>query len=179
MRLFIAIDLPNDVKDMLVRLRADIPGATWVRREGYHLTLKFLGDGIEPARVDGIAAALAAIDAAPFEFTLRGVGRFPPKGSARVLWVGVSAPPALPALQREVERAMASAGFLPEDRAFSAHITLARLKSDARREVEAFLERHRAFQIGAVAAVRFHLIESTLTPQGANYQHRASFDLKT
>jgi 2'-5' RNA ligase len=178
MRLFIAIDLPDEVKDALTRLRADISGAAWVRRDGYHLTLKFLGDGIDSSRLQEITATLAAIDAAPFEFTLRGVGRFPPRGSARVLWVGVSAPPALATLQQHVESAMASVGFPPEARAFSAHITLARLKSDQRREVEAFLERHRAFQIGAIPAARFHLVESTLTPQGASYQHRARFDLK-
>ena len=176
MRLFMAIELPDDLKDRLVGLKTAITAANWVKREGYHLTLSFLGE-VEAARVPAITAALTNVQSPPFMVTLGGVGRFPPRGSARVLWVGIDHQPALMTLQQQVERALVPLGFPPEDRLFSAHITLARLKSDARREVEAFLEQHRAFRADPFPVSAFYLIESTLTPQGAHYRPAASFPL--
>ncbi|MBN8638079.1 MAG: RNA 2',3'-cyclic phosphodiesterase [Anaerolineae bacterium] len=177
MRLFIALELPDDLKDRLAGLKTPIPAANWVKRDGYHLTLSFLGE-VEPARVPALTAALSSIQSPSFSVTLRGAGRFPPKGSARVLWIGTEAQPALRALQKQVEQALVSLGFPPEDRPFSAHITLARLKSDARREVEAFLEQHRDWRADPFPVSAFHLIESTLTPQGAHYRIEQSFALK-
>lgn len=176
MRLFIAIELPDDLKDRLVRLKTPIPAANWVKRDGYHLTLSFLGE-VESARVPALTTALSSIQAPPFSVTLRGTGRFPPKGAARVLWIGLEAQPALMTLHQQVERALVPLGFPPENRPFSAHITLARLKSDARREVEAFLDQHRAFHADPFPVSAFHLIESTLTPQGAHYRIEQSFPL--
>src|SRR5512134_3292703 len=77
-RLFIAIELPDSVKDQLLKLRADIPGAAWVKRQGYHLTLRFLGDGIEAPKLESIKGALAAVTESPFTMQLQDVGRFPP-----------------------------------------------------------------------------------------------------
>lgn len=176
-RLFVAIELPDDVKQQLTRLRGDIPGATWVKPHAYHLTLRFLGDQIEAARVPAIVSALEAVQATPFDLVLQGVGRFPPKGSARVLWVGLNAPPALMSLHRAVESALDTVGFPPESRPFSAHITLARLKQDARQQVDAFLSQYRQFRTEPIAVSSFHLIESTLTPQGPKYRHEATFNL--
>ncbi len=178
-RLFVAIELPDEVKQRLTRLRADIPGATWVKPGAYHLTLRFLGDQIEAARVPAIVDALGMVQAAPFDLVLQGVGRFPPKGSARVLWVGTGEQPALVNLHRAVESALETVGFPPESRPFSAHITLARLKQDARQQVDAFLNQQRRFRSEPIAVSSFHLIESTLTPQGPQYRHEATFDLRS
>jgi len=176
MRLFIALELPDDLQDRLVGLKTAVPAANWVKRGGYHLTLSFLGE-VDAARVTAITTTLEHIQAPSFTVTLGGVGRFPPRGSARVLWVGIDHQPALLALQQQVERALVPLGFPPDDRPFSAHITLARLKSDARREVEAFLEQHHDFRADPFPVSAFHLIESTLTPQGAQYRHVAIFPL--
>ncbi len=179
-RLFIAIELPEPVKNALAGLRAEIPDATWVKPHAYHLTLRFLGDDIDQAGLSRIQTALSAVRAEPFEFWLDGVGRFPisPKTWARVLWAGVQAPPALGQLQQMVERAAAASGWPPVRQTFHAHITLARLRS-ARggAQIAAFLEDNRNFRAGPVAAEAFHLIASTLSPQGPTYAIQSSYRL--
>lgn len=87
MRLFIAIELPDELKDRLAGLKTVIPAANWVKRAGYHLTLSFLGE-VDSDRVPALTAALSSIQSPSFSVTLRGAGRFPPKvrvccGSAR------------------------------------------------------------------------------------------------
>lgn len=180
MRLFVAVELSEDVKQELVALKADIPGATWVKPAAMHLTLRFLGDDIDPVRLTPLITALAAVKAAPFTLALRGTGRFPPgsRRPARVLWVGIAEQPALAALHKAIEQAVAAVGFPPEDRDFSPHITLARLKSDgASPQVARFLEKHGAFRAAPFTAAEFHLFSSRLTPQGPHYRHEASFPL--
>ena len=179
-RLFIAIELPEAVKNALAGLRAEIPDATWVKPHAYHLTLRFLGDGIDQEGLSRIQTALSAVRAEPFEFWLNGVGRFPlnSKTWARVLWAGVQAPPALGQLQRMVERAAVASGWPPDKQSFHAHITLARLRS-ARGEAQiaAFLDDNRSFRAGPAAAEAFHLIASTLSPQGPTYAIQSSYSL--
>ena len=180
MRLFVALDLPDAVKRDLAAWKTPIAGATWVRPESFHLTLKFLGDQVAPERVPAIREALAGVRIAPFAFRLAGVGRFPPseKKAARVLWVGVDAPPALAEGFAQVERAMIALGFAPESHAFHPHITLARLKTPKTTpEVAAFLRDHAAWSSPPIAVDRFTLYESTLTPQGAHYRRDAEFAL--
>lgn len=179
-RLFIAIELPEPVKNALAGLRAEIPDATWVKPHAYHLTLRFLGDSIDQAGLSRIQTALSAVRAEPFEFWLSGVGRFPisPKTWARVLWVGVQAPPALGDLQRMVERAVTGCGWPPDQQKFHAHITLARLRSArGQAQIAAFLAGNRSFRAGPVAAESFHLIASTLSPQGPTYAIQSSYPL--
>lgn len=180
MRLFVAIDLPDALKAQVAGLKTSLPGANWPRRETYHLTLRFLGDDIAESRVADIQTALAAVRESAFEVTLQGVGRFPPnsKRPARVLWVGIAPNPPLNRLQQAVEHAVTSAGFPPDDRPFSGHITLARLKSTRPEpRVAAFLARYADFRAPPFPAADFHLFSSTLTPQGAHYTRLASFPL--
>ena len=172
-RLFVAVELPPAVRADLGALRADIPGARWVKPEQMHLTLRFIGADVPDDRVKPIQDALATVTGAAFSLTVRGVGRFPPgdRKPPRVLWVGLDKAPALFALQRGVESALATAGFEPEDRPFSAHITLARV--NARQPVpqaDRWLRAHADFVAGPFAVDQFVLIQSTLTPQGSRYQ---------
>jgi 2'-5' RNA ligase len=177
MRLFVAVELPADVKDALSALETSIPGATWVRPAALHLTLRFLGDNLDPIRLTPIKTALASVKAAPFPLTLRGVGRFPPgKRPARVLWVGIDEQPALLTLQASVERALSAVGFEPEDRPFSPHITLARLKGEG--SVEGFIEKHSGFRAETFTVSEFVLMSSVLTPHGPNYRREAQFPLR-
>ncbi len=179
-RLFVAVDLPETVKDQLAKLRADIRGASWAKPTGYHLTLRFLGDGIDAARLEALRGALAAVPGEPFSLALRGVGRFPPTSAkaARVLWVGVAAPPALQSLYQQVERAVGEVGFAPEARDFHPHITLARLKpSKPDPVVDRFLEQYLGFSVPEIAVTAFYLFSSDLTPQGAIYQRQAAYSL--
>lgn len=180
LRLFVALDLPDAVKTTLAALRTDITGASWVKPETMHLTLKFLGDGIEESRVPQLTAALNTVQSAPFALALRGVGRFPPESRqpARILWARLDAPPALPALASAVERALEPLGFPPEQRAFAPHLTLARLKLAAGDlAAEQFLSQHAGLRSEPFRVTAFHLYASLLSPQGATYQRLASFPL--
>ena len=181
MRLFVAVDLPEPIKDQIETLRAVIPGATWVKRQAYHLTLRFLGDDIAETHLDAIRAALAGVHAPPFEMALRGVGRFPAPGRrpARVLWVGVHAPDALQTLYRGVAAALNPIGFPADGQPFSAHITLARLRQpNVEREVERFLTQHAGLASLPFPISEFTLYSSQLTPQGSIYTVQAAFPLR-
>ncbi len=178
MRLFAAIDLPDAVKDQLDMLPTRIPSARWVVRQQMHLTLFFLG---ETDRLHDIKNALSRVVAPPFELTLTGVGRFPKrqKQPPRVLWAGIAAEPALGPLHAQVTTALTGIGFEPEDRPFSPHITLARLKTrEPLPEVDAFLKAHRAFRVPSIPITEFVLFSSVLSPQGARYAREAVFSLK-
>ena len=179
MRLFVAIDLPDTVKDRLTALQTDIPTARWVNRNQMHLTLFFIGD---TDQIGTIKTALADVQTKAFPLTLAGVGRFPKRRREppRVLWVGVNAEPALQDLHRQVTAALVSVGFKPEARPFSAHITLARLKTrDPLDQVDQFLDDHRALQIPPFSVSEFVLFSSILSPQGARYRREAVFSLTT
>lgn len=183
MRLFIAVDLPASLRDGLAalqaRLRPDCAGWRWVRPEGIHLTLRFLGE-VEAQRDSACRSAWreAVRPLPPFSFALEGIGRFPPAGLPRVLWVGVSESGPGGVLQRlagRLERAARECGFPPERRRFSPHLTLARAARGRRPEWPGRAE----CRIGERVEVdRVLLFLSELHPSGARYTALDSFDLE-
>lgn len=181
MRLFIAVNLPVWIKDQLASLKTDLPQATWTRRETYHITLRFLGDGIEESRIPALKDALAAIQLSAFELQLKGVGRFPPnpKKPARVLWVGIAPNPRLNALYDAVERCVTTLGFPADDHDFrGGHITLARLRSPKPEPLlDSFLSRHAQFASESFSVTAFYLFSSVLMPNGPQYQAVGAFHL--
>lgn len=178
-RLFVAVELPPAMRAALAGLRCPLPGAAWVRTEALHLTLRFLGDGISDGQRDLVLQALAAVDAPAFCFEVGGVGQFPPHGPARVLWAGVQAPPALFTLVQAVSAAVEAAGFAPEPRPFSPHITLARLKGrPAPEPIAAFIAAQRGFQAGSAQASAFALMASAPGPQGSVYAVVSAWPLR-
>ena len=145
MRLFAAVPLPSPARDevagMLERLRARELPVRWVAGEGLHLTLKFYGE-VAPERLDVIAEAVreAGVGAEALPLRLTELGAFPGPGRARVLWVGIEAPPALELLQDRLERRSEAIGFPPEGVPFRPHVTLGRVREGHRcrlAEVEA------------------------------------------
>ncbi len=135
-RLFVAIELDEAIKKMLARAQRSLSqfdrAVRWVAAPQMHLTLKFLGE-VPDDRVADIHAALdlAVADCEPFEVATTAAGCFPPGGRVRTVWVGLGdASGMLARCQSKVEDALAAAGFPPEDRAFSAHLTLGRVKND-------------------------------------------------
>ena len=181
LRLFAAVTLPAAARDGLARVIAQLrdAGLRGVRTaapEGVHITLKFLGT-VEAGRVPALSGALddAAGGAAPFQLALQGIGAVPDGGAPRVLWAGVAGDTeALAALARGVDAACAGIGFPRDRRAFSPHLTIARLRDtatmdDRLRAANALaavgLERTDSFRVDEL-----HLIKSTLTPVGAVYQ---------
>lgn len=176
-RLFTAIDLPDAVKDQLAGLASSISGAKWVRREGLHLTLRFIGEVDQP-QSESIQTALKTVHHAPFTLRLKGVGQFPPKGKLRVLWVGIDASPALNQLYQQIETALRKLDLPPDDHSFSPHITLARFKSPPDAEqVREYHARHATFETQMVDVREFILFSSTLTSEGAIYRPEAVYPL--
>ena len=175
-RLFVAVDLPEGVKDLLVGVREAIPGARWVPREQLHLTLRFIGDTQEPL-ASRVQELLAEVHGGPFPLTLAGTGHFPPRREPRVLWVGLHPSPPLLDLQRQMETALQRAGIPAEGRPFSPHLTLARLKESASAAVADFEKKNGALLSEPFAVDAFHLYASTLTPSGAVHRRVRSYPL--
>jgi len=181
LRTFVAIELGSALQAALRRaqdgLSAQIPARSvrWVRPEGIHLTLKFLGD--TPAeQVDAVKAALAraAAEVESFHLTAAGLGCFPNARQPRVVWIGLEEPSgALAQLQRAVEAQIAPLGFPTERRAFSPHLTLARVQPYASRsDVRLIGEAVAASMVATLAemqAMAVSYIKSDLRPSGAVY----------
>lgn len=136
-RLFTALELPDDVRDELVRLNLPLPGARWINPEDYHLTLRFAGE-IDVAHAREFADNIAAIDVDVFELRLSGVGAFGGHDPSSI-FAAVEPSPALEALARAHEKAARRAQLPPDTRAFKPHVTLARLKHTSAEDVARFL----------------------------------------
>jgi 2'-5' RNA ligase len=175
-RLFVAIDLPAEVKERLVPMRGGLPGARWVDGEQLHLTLRFIGE-VDGAVLREIRAGLEAVHGLPFSLTLQGVGHFPPRGQPRVVWVGVEKSAPLIQLHSRVESALAAVGVEREGRKFSPHITLARLNGTPGSRVGRYLEEFGLFRTDPFSVDQFVLYSSTLTRHGAIHTPEATYPL--
>jgi len=176
MRLFIAVELPGEVKEILGEFRSKISGARWVAKDQMHLTLAFLGD-VDEGTAEMLGESLSQIESPRFTLRFEGMGCFPDSRRPRVLWVGLAPEPRLVALASLVRPAVLSCGIPQEDRSFSPHITLARFRQPVGREVAAFLDRHRQVQFPPVPVHEFILFQSRLTPQGAIHTPLRRFPL--
>ena len=166
-RLFVALEIPERVRERLQSLQLGVPGARWAALEQMHLTLRFIGEVDEPAAHD-IDDALSGIRASAFEMELAGVGEFGGK-NPRALWAGVRRPGALLHLQRKIETALQRFGLEPERRKFTPHVTLARLKAAPHGRVLDFLTDHALFASGPFEAKHFVLFSSQLGSNGSIY----------
>jgi len=188
-RAFIAIPLPRPLLDELAalqrKLERQIPprSVRWVRPEGIHLTLKFLGDTLTE-KLPEIKRALAVVarHVPACAFTVEGLGCFPNPHRPRVVWVGVQEPAGrLAALQDGIEEVLASLGYEPEGRGFTPHLTLGRIHRRASRSDAAQVgEVVTGTTVGLLAEVpadRFVLIRSVLKPTGAEYTVLEEFPL--
>lgn len=174
MRLFIAIEIPDDLKASLGRLRVDLPGARWVAAEQIHLTMAFLGE-VDEAVAAQLNRELAEIRVAEFKLCLSGIGCFPSRYRPRVLWIGILPHPHLTELAARVRAAAVACGIPQEERPFSPHITLARLKMSSSGELEAFLDHNKLIEYQPFKVEKFILYQSKLTQQGAEHIPVKSF----
>jgi 2'-5' RNA ligase len=180
MRLFVAMDIPEAVRSALAEvaanLRAACPKARWVRIEGIHLTLKFIGE-TAAEKVAEIKTALASVPSRPpASLNFRGVGFFPTARRPRVVWAGVETGPDLAELAAAVDAALHPLGIAREERAFSPHLTLARF--DPPRGLEALhaaIDKAGPLEFGGATATEFYLYQSVLKPGGAEYTRLATF----
>ena len=178
MRLFVAIELPPEVKDRLVPLCAGLHGAKWADTDTMHLTLRFLGD-VDLFQAEDVADALGQVYGTAFPLELSGLGEFSSRGRAQVLWVGAQPSSALLALQGRVERAVRRAGAAPEKRKFHPHVTLARFGQDygGRPNLGRHFAEHEPFRAGPFAVNEFVLFSSRLGSGGAVHAAEACYPL--
>lgn len=178
MRLFVALDFPPSLREALAPLfREKIPGAKWTSPEQLHLTLRFLGECPDET-FEALRSGLREIAAPSFPLALQGVGTFPNPQRPRVLWAGLEAGPELYALQNQVEALAQALGLPPETKAFSPHLTLARLKFPAPAETARFLMKFHGLRGPAFRVEEFHLYSSRLSPKAAEHRKEASFPLR-
>jgi len=189
-RAFIAIPLPRPLLEKLAvlqqKLEKQVPSRSvrWVRVEGIHLTLKFLGDTLTE-KLPEIKQALTVVarHAPACTFTVYGLGCFPNPRRPRVVWVGVQEPMGrIAALQDAIEEVMAPFGYEPEGRGFTPHLTLGRVRRrTSRSDVTQVGEAVTSTTVGLLAEVpadRFALIRSVLKPTGAEYTTLEEFPLR-
>lgn len=188
MRTFIAIDLEPELKktlsgliDELSSMDRETRSIKWIRKEGMHLTLKFLGETREEER-PGIEAALKSIaeKSRPFILRIRGTGFFPAgRKNLRVIWVGIEEDEGLMGLQSSLEGEMEKLGFPREQRPFRPHLTLGRVKSPVNlSRIMAHLEKSKERPFGEMAVKKITFFRSVLLPAGAQYSILSEFDLK-
>lgn len=177
MRLFIAIALPDPVREALSGLRSGLPGARWVEPEAMHLTLRFIGE-VDETEAEDIDAALAAITAPAFDLAISGIGSFQSRRRVRSIWVGLQRSEPLARLQGKVESAVVRAGFEPEGRKFKPHVTLARLKNTPVGRVGAYMETHDTLAMAPFPVTAFTLMRSYLNRDGPHYEVLAEYLLQ-
>ena len=188
MRLFVALIMPEEVKQAAAGMIADLKRAgadiKWVDPANLHLTLKFLGaveDGLLPALTEALDGALAGRQA--MEFTVQGCGAFPGAKRPQVVWLGLEGQTGpLAELSAALERACEPLGLAPEGRAFRAHLTLGRLRrgrgpSTPLAPLVRALAGRADWQGPAFTARRVELMHSTLTPPGPIYRPLRQWEL--
>jgi RNA 2',3'-cyclic 3'-phosphodiesterase len=179
-RLFVALDVPEDVRAaigaLVVNLRGAYRSARWMRIEGAHITLKFIGE-VPVEKIEGIKIALASVSF-PITITMSfgSLGFFPNERRPRVLWAGVEASVELGSLAAAVETALEPLGIAREQRAFSPHLTLARFDShNGLGRLYAAITEAGPLEFGGTLAREFHLYQSVLKRGGAEYTRLASY----
>src|SRR5437899_8983378 len=185
MRIFIALDIPAEVRVRIVefveRARPYAADARWPRPEGLGATLKLVGE-VKDDKLAKIKSALTSVKAAPFDVSFIGAGFFPGAKSPRVFWIGVDGGQALPQLASAIEASTFTAGVAKEDRAYSPHLTLARAGSgpgahQQLKPLASFLEGEPEPRFGTMTAREFWLYQSELQRGGAKYTKLERFGL--
>ena len=180
LRSFIAVEVSREIQDAIAEsisiLRKTLPKPLvhWVTPGNVHLTLKFLGD-VAPSRLEQLAQFLkkGIGSLGPFPMPIGMFGAFPDSRRARVLWIGIQAPPALVTLQKEVDAIAAQLGYAPEERPFSPHLTIGRvgqgLSASDRLRIRTALEAVKVGALGVVQVDAVHIFKSDLRPGGSVY----------
>ena len=183
-RCFLAIELPAELKERLNRFIADLKmqasGVKWVRSDSLHITLKFLGNQ-SANRVDTLVTALLnrPVNVPAFEVQVAGFGAFPTQRRPRVFWLGVESRPHPPlyALFEQLEDRLEPLGFEKENRRFSPHLTIGRVKSGQSFDsLWQWVETH-PFEDYRFAVQSYSLMQSILKPSGAEYRALQKYPL--
>jgi 2'-5' RNA ligase len=184
-RSFISINLPDNIRksidDLIAELRKAGADVTWVPAVKIHLTLKFLGntdDSLIPKIKERISKKLSHYRA--FYIKIVGVGCFPSEKRPRVLWIGMENSVLLKSIQKDLDAEVADFGFAPDDRPFSPHLTIGRVRSQ--KGIAEMIRRFAEFRtadFGLVEVKSIHIMKSELKPAGAEYTSIAEIPIGT
>lgn len=175
-RTFIAINLNSEIKaaisKTIEKASRTMPGIKWVSDEDLHITLKFLGDVAENRIVEINDAILEALtDLSAFEMSLAEIDAFPSKHRANIIWIGIdSGKEVLSNLVGSIDKCLSKLGFIPENKLFSAHITIGRVKDPSKHRIieEAFPSLEVNLPCSQVVK-SIDIMRSKLTPTGSIY----------
>jgi len=185
-RSFIAIELSPPLRQHIEKIQNELKRTTsdvrWVRTEGIHLTLKFLGS-IDEEQIDAIGDSIeeCLADTKIFTVTVGSLGAFPNKEHPKVIWIGIeNERGVLQKLQQAIDTKLTGLGFAAEKRTFSPHLTLGRIKSPkGKRTVSQRLATMGACACGTFDIKGIFLFKSDLKPSGAVYTKLKSFALRS
>lgn len=183
-RSFISINLTETLKKEINNLLTDLKkhnlDVKWVPVENLHVTLKFLGH-IPEETVEKVKERLLKVSSLfePFRLRFNGIGFFPDRKRPRVIWIDISDSDVLKILQETIEERLKEIGFAREERGFSPHLTIGRIRSLRDRErLIGIVETIKDQEFGIIDVDRVYLMKSDLRPGGAQYSVIAEFPLK-
>ena len=171
MRLFIAIEIPEDAKEYITKIQENIDNTTnkirFVDKNQIHLTLKFLGE-VQPNITEEINGNLKKIAFKPFSVVLNSVGVFPSESYIRVIWIGFKPEDPILKLQNNIDENLKR--LFKKEKNFKPHLTLARVKYIENKED--FIDKLKKIKIEnkRIDVNDFKLVKSTLTPEGPIYE---------
>jgi RNA 2',3'-cyclic 3'-phosphodiesterase len=184
MRCFISVNLDQALKGEIhtavERLRTEKADVKWVPAGNLHITLKFLGETGEEtvARLEDLLSPLAARHES-FRISLRGLGLFPDRRRPRVVWIDLIDSGGLGEIQKDIEQTVSTLGFEREDRPFSPHLTIGRVKSPrGMTPLLSAIETLKEKDFGNIEVNAVSLMKSDLKPTGAQYATLAEFHLR-
>jgi 2'-5' RNA ligase len=175
-RLFVAVELPDRVKEELAQIRWGLPNARWLEPEQIHLTLRFIGE-VDGGQFLDIQSALSSIRQEPFDIALAEAGFFPLRKKPESLWIGIERSEMLLRLKSRIDTALAPAGVPQEGRKFLPHVTIARLQNSPDKRVAEFLAAVSSIVIGPFPIEAFSLYSSNLLSSGAVHVKETEYTL--
>lgn len=189
LRAFIAIELPQQLQDTLekqtTRLRQSLGDdlVRWIPVQNMHLTLKFLGN-IAASHVEFLKQLITqtADSHSAFDLQISGIGSFPNSKRARILWAGIHAPAGLASLQKSIETGTIRLGYEREERPFSPHLTLGRVRQNidpaGLQKIRTILDTIQLGNIGSARVDSIYLYKSEPQTSGSVYTKLFSAPLK-
>ena len=175
-RLFVGIELPEELRQRMVLIQTGVERAKWVAEENLHLTLRYIGEVSGNDAADA-ADALSTVHASPFQVTVDGAGHFESRKRVRALWLGVERSGALVGLRDRIESALVRAGLEPERRKYKPHITIARLNNGSPGLAREWLASNTMFRAIPFTVEKFTLFSSHLGREKAIYTAEAEYPL--
>ena len=184
MRIFVGLDIPHQIRSRIEKYMQSVrelaPDARWVRVESLHVTLKFIGESPE-GRVRAVEEALSQVKSSTFQIEFKDAGFFPSPKSARIFWIGIHAPDALPHLASAIDEKLEQLGIPKEGKPYKPHLTLARAPERGGGRCFHLLQQRllpdEPLQFGTMTAREFFLYKSELLRGGARYTKLKGFRL--